>query len=92
MLKGSRIRVQVSNPGGPPPPPPPAPEGYESSSSAEEEGEEAEEPAPVTVEALFGNRASVLCTSLPQEERARRVRWVVYGWGGGTLSVVSWQR
>lgn len=80
MIKGSRIRVQVSYPGGQPAPPPPAPEGYKPSMEATEASstiKEEEEPAPVTVEALFGNRASVLCTALGQGERARRVRvWV----------------
>jgi hypothetical protein len=74
MLKGSRIRVRVSNPGGQPPPPPPAPEGYETDDHADSNVEEEVEPAPVAVEALFGSSASVLCTSLPQEERSRRVR------------------
>lgn len=78
MLKGSRIRVQVSNPVGQPLAPPPAPEGHNPSEAAEAPStiKEEEESAPVTVEALFGNRASVLCTALAQGERARRVRCV----------------
>ena len=83
MLKGSRIRVRVSNPGGQPPPPPPRPEGYEPEAESDDAGgsdDVKREPklAPVTVEALFGNSASVLCTSLPQEERGRRVRTCMF--------------
>ncbi len=96
MLKGSRIRVQVSDPGGqpPPPPPPPAPEGYHhadaASSSSSEGGDgdgDDETPAACVVEALFGNRASVVCTSLPQAERARRVSRLVCAWIGSALAI-----